>query len=228
MWTCAKKIHVDVIALQETWHIQYANLLDIPGYQRLVYKNRSVGRGGGVGFYVKNGINFKVVDPPFRHFVNKTFESLTIELYMDLNGQRKQYIMSNIYRSPTLMYNIPAADQFDDFYDKFDQLCTYLNSSNKIVYVFLDSNINLLDIGNNNFAVTYFDIISNNGLLLVNFKASRMRNNSNTLIDHVLTNDKSPLVKSGSIIDDISDHLITFCQPVYKKMALNKIKKQKL
>jgi hypothetical protein len=65
--------------------------------------------------------------------------------------------------------------------------------------------------------VHYFDIISNNGLLLVNLKASRMRNNSNTLIDHILTNDKSPSMQTGSIIDDISDHLITFCRPVYKK-----------
>jgi hypothetical protein len=124
------------------------------------------------------------------------------------------------------MNNVPVAMQYDEFFDKFDQLCTYLNSSKKIVYVFLDSNINLLDIGNSNMSLTYFDIISNNGLLLVNFKASRMRNNSNTLIDHILTNDKSPLIQSGSIIDDISDHLITFCQPTYKKTH-QKVKKSK-
>jgi hypothetical protein len=211
------KIYVDVIALQETWKIQYANLLEIPGYQKIVYRNRSVGRGGGIGFYVKNGINFKIVEPPFRHFINKTFESLTIELSIVTNGTSKQYMMSNVYRSPTLLNNIPIAAQYDEFLDKFEQLCTYLNSSKKTVYIFLDSNINLLDISNNHLAVHYFDIISNNGLLLVNLKASRMRNNSNTLIDHILTNDKSPSMQTGSIIDDISDHLITFCQPVYKK-----------
>jgi hypothetical protein len=42
------KVPVQIIALQETWNIKYANLLELPGFQRLVFKNRSIGRGGGV------------------------------------------------------------------------------------------------------------------------------------------------------------------------------------
>jgi hypothetical protein len=79
-----KKIFPDVIALQETWQIKYANLLELPGYQKIVYANRNVGRGGGVGFFVKNGVSFKTITPPFRSFVDKTFESLTIELTINM------------------------------------------------------------------------------------------------------------------------------------------------
>jgi hypothetical protein len=44
-----------------------------------------------------------------------------------------------------------------------------------------------------------------------------MCNNSNTLIDHILTNVKSTKFCSGSIIDDISDHWISFIQPNFSK-----------
>ena len=40
-------LQIDVIALQETWNIKYSHLLSIPGFQKLVYKNRNTGRGGG-------------------------------------------------------------------------------------------------------------------------------------------------------------------------------------
>jgi hypothetical protein len=57
-----KGLNIEVIALQETWEIQYPELLIIPGYQQIVFKNRLGMRGGGVGFYVKNGLNFKIMN----------------------------------------------------------------------------------------------------------------------------------------------------------------------
>jgi Reverse transcriptase (RNA-dependent DNA polymerase) len=218
---------VDIIALQETWHIKYANLLDLPGYQKIVYKNRTNGRGGGIGFYVKNGLNFKIVEPPFNSFVSKIFESLTLEITDNSSGTCKQYIVSNIYRSPTLANNYTIAEQLDEFFVKFDHLLAFLNTYSKKSYVFLDSNINMLDIVNNQFAVTYLNAISNNGFLLTNLKASRMRSNCNSLIDHILTNDKSLKLCSGSVIDDISDHWITFLQPHVSKSAKQKSKNVK-
>jgi hypothetical protein len=205
-------VTVDVIALQEVWQVKYLNLIDLPGYQKLIFKSRSMGRGGGVGFYVRDGIIAKTVTTPFNSFTNKIFESLTIEITIEVNGQPKQYILSNVYRSPTLVANYTVTEQYDEFFHKFDTLCMYLNSTKKNVYIFLDSNINLLDIGNNNTVCNYFDIICNNGFLVTNHKATRMCNNSTTLIDHILTNVKVTKLCSGSIIDDISDHWITFTQ----------------
>jgi hypothetical protein len=49
----SKNVQVDVIALQETWHIKYSNLLSIPGYHNLFFKNRVRGRGGGGGHICK-------------------------------------------------------------------------------------------------------------------------------------------------------------------------------
>jgi Reverse transcriptase (RNA-dependent DNA polymerase) len=206
-------IPIDVIGLQETWNIKYADLLELPGYQSLVYKNRTTGNGGGVGFYIRNGINFKIIEPPFRSFVNKVFESLTVEITDSSNRACKQYIISNVYRSPTLARGYTAVEQYDEFSSKFEQLLEFLNSSNKDSYVFLDSNINLLNVDNNQTANSYIDIVCNNSFLLTNFKATRMQNNCNSLIDHILSNDKSVKMTSGSIIDDLSDHWVTFLQP---------------
>ena len=57
-----KGIVIDIIAMQETWSIKYPELLTIPGYQQLIFLNRKKGKGGGIGFYVRNGLNYKIVD----------------------------------------------------------------------------------------------------------------------------------------------------------------------
>jgi hypothetical protein len=40
-----------------------------------------------------------------------------------------------------------------------------------------------------------------------------MCNDSYSLIDHILCNDNSTKINSGSIVDDLSDHFMTFIQP---------------
>jgi hypothetical protein len=209
----ANNIPIEILALQETWAVKYVNLIDLPGFQRLIFKNRTVGRGGGVGFYVKSGLSVKLIEPPFRHFVSHVFESLTLEISGNSNGIHRHYIVSNIYRSPTAVRGYTPAAQQDEFHSKLEQLLLFLNASNKKSYVFMDSNINLLNISNNDLASSHFDIISNNGFLVANLKATRMYNGSNSLIDHILCNDKSRKLYSGSIVDDLSDHFLTFVQP---------------
>jgi hypothetical protein len=108
---------------------------------------------GGVGFYIKNGINYKILNTR-ASFIDKIFESLTIKL----------------------TYN----------------------------------------------AKNYANTVFNNGFIFTNFKARRIQNNSTSLIDHVLTNSKSSIFFSGSVIEDISDHWITYVQPSFKKSKSKK------
>ena len=55
-----KNVQIDLIALQETWTIKHPQLLDIPGFQPLIFTNRKKGRGGGAGFYIRTGINYTI------------------------------------------------------------------------------------------------------------------------------------------------------------------------
>jgi hypothetical protein len=56
-----------------------------------------------------------------------------------------------------------------------------------------------------------------------------MQNGTSSLIDHILSKDNARNICSGSIIDDLSDHFITFLQPDFnKRPKANKVKQQKI
>jgi hypothetical protein len=78
-----KNISVDVIALQETWDIKYPELVVLDGFSPVIFKKRRGMRGGGVGFYVKNGIQIEIIEE-LSPFENKIIEALTIKItYQD-------------------------------------------------------------------------------------------------------------------------------------------------
>ena len=71
---------IDIIGLQEVWSIgSNIDSLDIPGFQRLIFKPRSLNRGGGVRFYVRSGISTKISEK-FSVFQDGIFKSICIEL----------------------------------------------------------------------------------------------------------------------------------------------------
>ena len=75
-----RQILVDIIGLQDVWSIgSNIDSLDIPGFQRLIFKSRSLNRGGGVRFYVRSGISTKISEK-FSVFQDGIFESICIEL----------------------------------------------------------------------------------------------------------------------------------------------------
>ena len=207
-----KNVSIDLISLQETWSIKHPRLLDIPGFQPLIFTNRNRGRGGGVGFYIRNGISYTINDN-LSVFVDKTFESLTLDLSYTTNNCLKHLTVTNIYRSPSLLDSQPASEQMESFHEKFDNLLSNLSNKNVDAYVFLDANINLFNLDNNIHASSYLTNASNSGFILTNFRATRMQNSKASLIDHIFTNNKDPNIISGSIIDDISDHFMTFLSP---------------
>jgi len=42
-------VTIEIIAIQETWHINYIETVTLPGFN-FIFKQREKGRGGGVGF----------------------------------------------------------------------------------------------------------------------------------------------------------------------------------
>ena len=68
-----------VICLQELWDVM-APFPVIPGFQPLVCKTRQGKGGGGIGFYVRENIDFKLIDSPF---IESRFESMTLDLYIN-------------------------------------------------------------------------------------------------------------------------------------------------
>ena len=201
-------IQIDIIAIQEIWDMKYPELFPLPGYKPLICKTRQGMRGGGVGFYVKNHINIQILDE-LSSFENKIMEALTIQATYPDN---KSIILSCIYRSNGPIPNVTQQQQTDRFFAKFDELLSQIQNKKLESYVFIDSNIDLLDPRQQN-AANYLNLVIEKSFLQGISKATRMQNNSKSLIDHILFNKNCNVFCTGTIISDVSDHFFTFIVP---------------
>jgi len=195
----------DFIGLQEIWKLNYPDHFVIDSYHNIIHKSRQSRQGGGVGFYIKNKFNYKVLDN-LSTIVDGIFESLVV----CVEAGSKKFILANIYRPNTSLHNISPSEQLDLFNMELANLLEQISNLNKPAYICGDMNIDLLKINTHNPTETYFDNISAFGFLQLITKPTRIVNFSATLIDHLLTNDIKNNYKSGIIVTDISDHLPFF------------------
>ena len=89
-----KKCGPDVLCLQETWKIPDSSVFNIQGYSELFVKSRHSKQGGGVGFYFKNSVKFKLVNEK-SIFVDQILESIVAEIFLPCN---KKAVVLSIYR----------------------------------------------------------------------------------------------------------------------------------
>ena len=200
-------VPISLIALQEIWNLIDPNTISLPNFN-FVYKKRNKFRGGGVGFYIKQGISHKILEN-LSFFIEKVFECLTIELTIN----SKKIIICNIYRSPSPLANQTPTEHLDSFFGNFENLMSELSALNQESFIFMDSNINLLNVNQNNSSTHFIESSMQHGFIQTIAKATRIFNNNTSLIDHIFTNSKNSEVNTGVIINDISDHFITFIQP---------------
>ena len=183
-----------VIAINETWikSNQTGHYNNLEGYT-FISNSRIKNKGGGVGLYIKNNINFNLRSD-LTIMKEKIFESL----FVDFQIEGKLVTFGTIYRAPC---NLTATNE------KFNEIladCLKKIKNNSIIMG--DFNYNLLDPSDahiNNFTDTLFGF---SYFPLIN-KPTRITDSSATLIDHIWTNIHSVKFNSGIIVDPISDHL---------------------
>jgi hypothetical protein len=215
-------IVINVITIQETWNIQYPEYLLLPGFQSFVFKKRAGMRGGGVGIYIKKGINFKILSD-CSPFENKIIETLTLQLTYP---NSKSLLVANIYRSNGPILNVSQSQQIDRFLANFDDLLRSPSGKRHESLIFTDSNLYLLKIGRYEKAATYMDSVFSHGYLQTIFKATRLQNDNFSLNDHIFTNTACTSVNTGVLITE----LVTISQQ-YFHLAPNPInvgKRQRL
>jgi hypothetical protein len=200
------KIPIDIIALHEIWQISDPNSINIPGFS-FVYIQREIGRGGDVGFYINNKIQYKLLETP-TPFISKKFESLTIVI----NVNKKKFLCTNIYRPPTPIPGVSSNEQLKDFVLTMDQILSNFSNMTILTIILTDSNINLLKPRDNPITEQFANTVHSNGFLFVQCKATRQNQGHLALIDHIITNHKFSQVSSGVLIEDLSDHFPNFIQ----------------
>jgi hypothetical protein len=204
-----QKLNIDIIAIQETWDIQYPDLLTIPGFKPIIFKKRKGMRGGGVGFFVKNYLKAEIIEH-LSPFENKIIEALTLQITYPNN---KSVLVTSIYRSNGVLRNVTQAQQIERFMNSFDQLSSQLQLTKKESYIFLDSNIDLLSL-RSAVSSNYLNLIFEKGYLQGIKKATRIQNESFSLIDQILFNSNVGSIYTGTLVSDVSDHFFTFiCTP---------------
>jgi hypothetical protein len=122
-------------------------------------------------------------------------------------------LLTSAYRSNGPLPNLTATQQMDRFHLSFSELLSKLNSSRLTSYVFIDSNIDLLNMYSED-SVQFINNVLSNGFIQHVMKATRFQNQSKTLLDQILTSSNSNNIFSGTIVSDVSDHFFTFTRPV--------------
>jgi hypothetical protein len=162
---------IGAIALQEVWSVPYPELVSIDGFT-FISNTRKKSRGGGVGFYLCDNIKYKVLND-LSIFLENKFESLTVEITVN----RKKILLGNYYRPPSA--------NNDNFFNNLNNYLNNLHRRNVNTCVFSDTNINLLKLPNSNLATEYLETVHSNGFLQLICKATRINDNSYSLIDHI-------------------------------------------
>ena len=159
LWPCDRTELQYILAIQETWSIHHPHFINIPGFN-FTHKQRPSGRGGGVGFYVRNNLSFEVRDE-LTTFIPKIFECLTISIMLS----NKKITFSSIYRSPS-----SNAQDMQALLTHLDSLLFNLSSNNLTSFICLDSNINIL---NTPCIIQYLSTINDNNFIQSIKKSTR-------------------------------------------------------
>ena len=179
--------------------------MSIDGYQDIIFKSRTSAQGGGVGFYIKQGIKFRIIEE-LTLFEDKIIETMFIEIQ---DGNSKT-VLGSIYRSNTRHPLFTADEQTERFTELLMNITLEISKFNCKSYIFGDFNIDLLKFQTHLGTNTYLNNMFSQGFIQIITKPTRVTHSSATLIDHLWTNATKDCYLSGILTSRISDHFPIF------------------
>ncbi|ESO09612.1 hypothetical protein HELRODRAFT_168624 [Helobdella robusta] len=195
---------IDVLAISESWlNDSNENLININGYV-FKGKHRRIKHGGGVGFYIKNNLDYKIRDDITS--IKNEFEFLVLEI---INRPITKIVLIIVtYRPPTYDVN--------SFIECLDDILLVANHENKLIIVAGDFNIDLSESNNNNNKFNFLQLMNSYSLQQTITISTRVECNRQSIID-IFTNIPENILVSGVISHCLSDH-----QPVFSSINLSK------
>ena len=181
--------------------------VELEGYN-FIHRD-SITAAGGVGLYILKSLSYSV-NNSLSNFALPNAE----HLWIDIQTSKTSIVIGVIYRYP-----VNTVTAIDEFSDKLNEL---LLSLKKPYYCVGDLNVNLLNICRNNEIRRYANmLLSCNCKCLINV-ATRITENSKSLLDHLYTNDKKSAITAEVLILDLSDHY-----GIYAIISDSKVRSQK-
>ena len=176
----------DIFCLSETWLNEDISDFEVRIKDYKLFRNDRKGRrGGGVAIYVKNRLFATQTE------IGTDIESLTIEVKQP-NGAK--FYLSVIYRPP---------DSDNEFFDGLNTILIAINGEHIITG---DLNFNLMNKINDKYIKTFKD----KGYDQLIQDPTRCTAQSQTLIDHILYNERKNMSGFGVLDLSISDHKMIF------------------
>ena len=157
----------------------------------------TLSNAGGVGFYVKNEINYIM-----RNDLSKStldFEMLWIEI---IRPMKQNIICGVVYRHPK---NSP-----DNFFDSLSTVLEKINRENKLCMSMGDFNIDLIKLDTHHDSQNFMNVMSSYFFQPYIIQPTRITDHTATLIDNIFFNSVEYFVNSGNLIYELTDHLPNF------------------
>ena len=184
------------IGLTETWlNDNIVNCFTLNNYEYFG-SNRPEKRGGGVGLYVSKQLEHKS-----RNDLTKNVGIIETKFIEIINDNGKNLIVGVIYR--------PPSGYFLTFKNTMNTILEKIDRENKICYLMGDFNIDLFKSESCDYAGQFAEQLFTSSFFPLITKATRITDDTATLIDNIFTNNLEKLNDSvnGVVFSDISDHL---------------------
>ncbi|CAH2017311.1 unnamed protein product [Acanthoscelides obtectus] len=181
---------VDVLGLSETWLTPDIDSSSVFINDFNVVRADRNSRGGGVAFYVRNGIAFKIL--------HSNITAVLEELWISVKVNQRKYCLAIVYRPP-------SANVLDCFHQLTESL-TNLSLDNDYAIVMGDFNINVLvNDGRSEMLNCFLESFDLSQLVK---EPTRITSNSQTAIDLLMVS-SADIISSYEVVDvdGISDHL---------------------
>ncbi|PZC74075.1 hypothetical protein B5X24_HaOG208392 [Helicoverpa armigera] len=196
---------VDIMAINETW-LRKGEEDRAPSLAGYKFKHTHVprpvstrgGRGGGVAFYIKNGINARVKAHPEHPTVEQLWLSLTIN--------KRKLLIGTAYRPPW--------QDLELFLDAITASISALAPYDNVILLG-DLNVNLLN-SNTSKSRQLMEFFNNFDMTQVVTKATHFINDSCSLIDIISTDVTTRNVEVHHI-SELGHHSLITCETVFRK-----------
>ena len=139
---------------------------------KLITKNRTSKKGGGVGFYVTNNLDYTLLEE--YSLMTETFESICIEIKTRNNGN---IIVGELYRPPNA--------NTVEFLELLHDLLSNNYFANKTCFVTGDFNLNLLNCNDNPQCQDFLNLILSKSFIPLTRKPTRILNRRCSLSMHL-------------------------------------------
>jgi len=169
------------------------NSVNINGFQ-CIRKDRQYSQGGGLLFYVRNGIDFKR-----RHDLesnNVYIESLWLEITLP----NKNLLLCLVYRPPGSNLN-------EWLHHTEDKLCSAYTENKQLI---LMGDINIDFLKDTPLREKWHDVYSNFELDQIIRKPTRITENTQTLIDHIYISADVHITHADVVECSLSDHFVVY------------------